>query len=293
VAMITSLWKGVFHSVSAFCNAGFALQSDSLVLFQQRPLAVLVIAGLIILGGLGFMVLATSWTRIVERERSPVAIQVRVVLAMSVVLLVAGTTFYAVLEWNRSLAGLGPVDKLTSAFFQSVTLRTAGFNTVDLSKLAPTTVLFMLLFMFIGASPGSTGGGIKTTTAAVMLSAIRASLRPKSQVTLFDREVPEGIVYRALAIAVISATIIVLGLFLLLNLEHQPFLDLAFETVSAFGTVGLSLGATAKLAPLGKLVIVAIMFAGRVGPLTLALLLGTSASSTPFFRRPRARIMVG
>jgi trk system potassium uptake protein TrkH len=286
-------WKGIFHAVSAFCNAGFALQSDSLVSFQDRPLLVLVIAALIVVGGVGFVVLATVWTRLVRRERGPTSVQVRVVLAMTTALLVTGAVLYGFLEWNRSLAGMAVADKLVGALFQSVTLRTAGFNTADFSALAPTTILLMLLFMFVGASPGSTGGGIKTTTAAVLVAAIRATHRPKAQVTLFDREISTDIVNRSVVITVISAGIVLLGLFLLLALEPQPFVDLAFETMSAFGTVGLSLGATAELEPAGKLVVAALMFVGRVGPLTMALLFGTVRGSAASFRQPSARMMVG
>jgi trk system potassium uptake protein TrkH len=174
-----------------------------------------------------------------------------------------------------------------------VTLRTAGFNSVDLSGLASASILFMILFMFIGASPGSTGGGIKTTTAVVLLAAIRSTVRTHEPVTLFGREIPGAMVQRSLTIAVVSVMIVLVGFFMLLVFEPQPFADLLFEATSAFGTVGLSLGATPKLGPLGKLVIVGLMFVGRVGPLTMALLLGTPSSTGPVVRYPESRIMVG
>ena len=288
-----ALWRGVFHAISAFCNAGFALQSDSLVGFQDAPLPTVLVAGLIILGGLGFSVMAALGARMLRRERRPMSTQVRVVLVMSAVLLGLGTVLVAAFEWNGALAGLPVVDKLANAFFQSVTLRTAGFNTVDLAALAPVTVAVMMLFMFIGASPGSTGGGIKTTTFAVLLAAIRSTARSLEPPRLFDREVPNDIVYRCLAILVISGAVVATGLLLLLVFEPQGFLELAFETVSAFGTVGLSLGATPKLGPMGKLIIIGVMFLGRIGPLTLAVLLGAGGSRSAAFRYPQTRLMVG
>jgi trk system potassium uptake protein TrkH len=288
-----SAWRGAFHAVSAFCNAGFALQSDSLEMFQGSPVALLLVAALITFGGLGFAVLAAVWWRLRRPDPAPVSVQVKTVLAVSAVLVAAGAALYAAAEWQRTLAGLPVGDRLVNALFQSVTLRTAGFNSVSFAALAPATALAMIGFMFIGASPGSTGGGIKTTTAAVLLAAIRSTVRRAESVRLFDREVPGEIVYRSLAITVISATVVAGGLFLLLVFEPQPFAELLFEVVSAFGTVGLSLGVTPKLGPAGKLIIIAVMFVGRTGPLTLALLLGTGAARAPAVRRPETRVMVG
>lgn len=286
-------WRGLFHAVSAFCNAGFALQSDSIVLFQGSPAPLLIHAVLITLGGFGFVVLAAVGTRLVRRERRPLPVQVRTVLAASALLVGAGAALYAACEWQRSLGGLAAGDKLLNALFQSVTLRTAGFNTVDFGELRAATALFMVLFMFVGAAPGSTGGGIKVTTAAVLLIAIRSAVRPGEPATLFGREVPREIVLRSLAIAVVSLGVVTAGLFLLLLFEPQPFLDLLFEATSAFGTVGLSLGATAELGPAGKLIIIALMFVGRTGPLTLALVLGTGSARRAAVRYPETRIMVG
>lgn len=288
-----AVWRGVFHSVSAFCNAGFALQSDSVVMFQRRPGALLIFAALIVFGGLGFAVLAEGWTRLRVSGARPPTVQVRLVLTVSTVLVLAGTVLFAGLEWNRSLAGLPVVDKLVNALFQSVTQRTAGFNSVDFAPLSLATMLCIMLFMFIGASPGSTGGGIKTTTAAVILAGIRSTLRPGGPIRLFNREVPPSILLRSLAIAVISAAIIFIGAVLLVLFEPQPLESLLFEAVSAFGTVGLSLGATAELGPVGKLIVTGVMFAGRTGPLTLALLLGMDSARVPRYRYPETRLMVG
>jgi trk system potassium uptake protein TrkH len=218
---------------------------------------------------------------------------VKTVLAASALLVAAGTAIYAACEWQRSLDGLSVADKLLNALFQSVTLRTAGFNSVGFGELSAATALFMILFMYVGASPGSTAGGIKTTTAAVLLVAIRSAIRGGAPATLFDREVPRDVVLRSLAIAIISVGVVALGLFALLLFEPRPFLELLFETVSAFGTVGLSLGATPELGPAGKLTIIAVMFVGRIGPLTLALLLGTGAARRTAVRYPETRLMVG
>lgn len=295
-----ALWRGVFHAVSAFCNAGFALQSDSLVSLADMPGAVLVFAVLIVLGGLGFAVLAALWNRAARRfrrgdesETRPTSVQVKVVLAASAVLLAAGTVLYAGLEWQRTLGGLPVAERLLHAFFQSVTLRTAGFNSVDLSLLAPATVVFMIVFMFIGASPGSTGGGIKTTTLVVLLATLRPSSGHGGPTRLFDREIPHDVVLRSLAILLLSGALVAVGLFALLLAESHEFLPLLFEVTSAFGTVGLSLGTTAALGPVGKLLIVALMFVGRIGPLTLALLLGTGSRRQAVLRYPESRLMVG
>jgi trk system potassium uptake protein TrkH len=283
----------VFHSVSAFCNAGFALQSDSLIALQGHPAGLLTFALLIVGGGLGFGVLAALWWRLIDRRRQPLSVQVVVVLAASAALLALGTAVYLWLEWDRTLGELGPAAKVLNALFQSVTLRTAGFNSVGLDGLAPGTLLIMVLFMFIGASPGSTGGGIKTTTVVVLLAAIRG-FRRGEEPRLLDRRLPREIVDRSLAILVISGSIVLGGFLALLLVEEQPFARLLFETASAFGTVGLSLGATPLLGTLGKLFIIVLMFVGRVGPLTVALLIGKgSRRAAHSYRLPDTRIMVG
>lgn len=284
-------WRGVFHSVSAFCNAGFALQSDSIVMFDSDVLALTVHSILIVLGGLGFVVLAWLWSRWVRRVRERPPVQVRVVLWLSVMLLIAGALLYGVLEWDASLAGLSVAEKLLNAAFQSVTMRTAGFNSVDLTLMRPATILVMITFMFIGAAPGGTGGGIKVTTLAVLAAAIPELVGSRGGATLFGRSIPVTTLQRAATIAVVAAAAACLSLFLLLISEDAPFVLLAFEVVSALGTVGLSLGVTGSLTGFGKVVILATMFIGRVGPLTLALALGSRAK--PAVAYPETRIMVG
>jgi trk system potassium uptake protein TrkH len=291
VELPDAIWRGVFHSVSAFCNAGFALQTDSVVMFQSDPLALSVISLLIISGGLGFVVLSWLWLRAIHRERSRPPVQVRVVLWMSAALLVLGAIVYGLLEWHASLAGLTVFDKLGNALFQSVSTRTAGFNSVDLTLLQPATILLVMVLMFIGAAPGGTGGGIKVTTLAVLAAAIPDIVGTRGGATLFGRSIAPAILQRAATIAVVATMTASIALFLLLITEDAPFEVLAFEVVSALGTVGLSLGVTPNLSVTGKVVILATMFIGRVGPLTLALAL--SRSKPPALGYPETRIMVG
>ncbi|MCU0302513.1 MAG: hypothetical protein MUC56_00420 [Thermoanaerobaculales bacterium] len=290
-APLDALWKGVFHSVSAFCNAGFALQSDSLAMFSRDPAALLVFSLLIVLGGLGFAVLAGLWWRLRRGSWAGLAVQVRLVILATAVLIVAGWGLYLGLEWQRSLAGLSPLDRVVNGLFQSITTRTAGFNSVAMSELQPATLLVFMILMFIGASPGGTGGGIKTTTAAVLVAAIPSIAVRRSEVVILRRRVPLDIVFRSAAIAVVGLVIVLVTAGLLLATHDAPFEWLVFESFSAFGTVGLSLGATASLDELGKLVVAAAMLAGRVGPLTLALLLGQTRRARVGY--PQARIMVG
>src|SRR5690606_31717568 len=202
---------------------------------------------------------------------------VRVVLWLSALLLVGGALIYGALEWSASLAGLSPLDRLLNAAFQSVTMRTAGFNSVELTLMRPATIMLMLVLMFIGAAPGGTGGGIKVTTLAVLAAAIPELVGSRGAATLFGRSIPAATLQRAATIAVVATATACGALFVLLLSEDAPFLLLAFEVISALGTVGLSLGVTGSLTGLGKAVIIATMFIGRVGPLTLALALGSRA----------------
>jgi trk system potassium uptake protein TrkH len=204
---------------------------------------------------------------------------------------VGGGAAYAGLEWERTLAGLSTFDRLLNALFQSVSMRTAGFNSVDLVGMGPATILLTIVLMFIGASPGGTGGGIKVTTVAVLGAAIPEIVGTRRGTILFGRVVPPGTLQRAASIAVVATLSMAGALFVLLLTEDASFEVLAFETVSALGTVGLSLGITASLTATGKSVIIATMFIGRVGPLTLALALGERSRS--HVRYPETRIMVG
>jgi trk system potassium uptake protein TrkH len=288
---VDALWKGAFHSISAFCNAGFALQSDSLIPFQRDPAVLLTIGGLITLGGLGFAVLAFAWLRVAGHWKIGLAVQVRVVLVASAILVAVGWLGFVALEWEGSLAGLPVRDRLLNALFQSVTCRTAGFNSVAYDTLHPATSLLMIFLMFVGASPGGTGGGIKTTTLVVLLSAVPSAARGRPDVVLFRRRIAAGTVYRSAAIAVVAVLVVGVSAMLLFASQQGGFESILFEVVSAFGTVGLSLGATATLDGFGKVVVALVMLAGRVGPLALALLFGRSGEARVGY--PEASLMVG
>lgn len=296
-----AVWHGVFHAISAFNNAGFALQSDSLMSFQRDPVALMVIAGLITCGSFGFPVLAGGWQVVghwlrVARKQAPrrrirLTVQARIAILATALLLVGGALLYLALEWNHTLAGLGTSDRVFNAIFQSATIRTAGFSSVDMGGLHTASILMMSAIMFIGASPGGTGGGIKTTTAAVLLGAMRAAIQGKSRVVLFDRHIPHDIVLRSIAIAMTSAGIMLAAIFALLLTETAPLEALLFEVASAIATVGISVGITPMLSPAGRVILIFVMFAGRVGPLTLALLFG--GRSERGIEYPSERVMVG
>ena len=288
---LDATWRAVFHAVSAFCNAGFALWSDNLAPLQSDPIALHTHSILITLGGLGFATMHAliAWARRPAKPRF--SMQAQVVLATSAGLTLGGTLLYLTFESSRSLSPLGTLDRLSNAVFQSVTLRTAGFNSVDLTACAPVTVLLMIALMFVGASPGSTGGGIKTTTFAVLLGAFRALVRGEADVTMFSRRLSQDTVLRSASVALAALTAALVGLMLLLATQPIAFERLAFETFSALGTVGLSLGVTPMLDTFGKFVIMALMFLGRVGPVTVALLFGSSRPRR--VRYPEARLMVG
>ena len=284
-----ALWRGVFTSISAFCNAGFALQTDSLIPYQTQPLVLHVVAILIIAGGLSPVVLVAIPLAL-RRER--LTLQVRVALVSTVALLIGGFLAITALEWSASLAELSILDRLHNAWFQSVTLRTAGFNSVEMGALRPATGTLMMVWMLIGGCPGGTAGGIKTTTAFVLMLAIAGSLRGSSVATAFGRTISSRTVFKAAAIvtmgllAAVAATIVV-------QITHSLRPEVAaFEVISALGTVGLSIGGTPQLDEVGKIVIMVCMFLGRVGPLTAFLILSERGGDV-LWDLPEEEIEVG
>jgi trk system potassium uptake protein TrkH len=292
-----SLFAAVFHSVSAFCNAGFGLLPDNLASFRSDWLVNLTIIGLIVLGGIGFSVAHELFSRETFR-RSPratwrqVTAHTRLVLATTGILIALGTGLFLLLEYNNALAGLSGSTKFLASLFQAVTPRTAGFNTVPLGALHPLTMLLWTLLMFIGASPGGTGGGIKTTTTAILLLAVRSQVRGRGEVEYAGRTIPKETVFRATAVVTLSAMAVLAAFAALLVTEQQPFAALLFEVTSAFGTVGLSTGITPFLGVVGKLALAVLMFVGRIGPLTLVLAMQVR-ERTASVAYPSARIMVG
>ncbi len=268
-----ALYKAVFHSVSAFCNAGFSQFSNSLV--DARGSVVLngTVCGLIILGGIGFPVVYELYRRGVLREKGKVSIQTKSVVFTTIGLVVAGVLVILVSE-RTLVSSMGWGKGLLTAVFQSVTCRTAGFNTLDIASLNTATLLFMMFLMLVGASPGSCGGGMKTTTFAVLTAFSWSRLNRYKCVNLFGKTIPADTVTKSISVLVFSVAAICIAVFLILFIDpdhgarvegNRQFLGFLFETVSAFGTVGLSMGVTPTLTLSGKLVIIVLMVIGRVG----------------------------
>lgn len=290
-----ALYLGFFHSISAFCNAGLSLFNNNLEDFKFQPIIHLTVAGLIILGGIGFSVLKDLSMNIRSKKSfKHLTVHSKLVLSINTVLLAFGTFYLFFGEFLNSFQDMYIFERLQVAFFQSVTTRTAGFNTINLNSLHPHSIYMMVLLMFIGASPGSTGGGIKTTTFAILLQSVTATLKGKYDVEFFERKIPSAIVVKSIAIFIISLFVVSFGILIMMRLEHdKSFLSLFFEVVSAFGTVGLSLGITPFLSVFGKLVIVLLMFIGRVGPLTLVLAVGSRAVVPSKVEYPDGKVLIG
>ncbi len=287
-------YHSIFHSISAFCNAGFSLNSDSLMSFNTNYSVVLTIAMLIIVGGLGFVVMIDlTRGKIFEyptrRRVRKFSVHTRLVLIVSSVLLVAGTILFLIIE---PFSG-NWLFKTVNAFFCSVTARTAGFNTVDIGQLTTSSALLLMLLMFIGASPGSTGGGIKTTTLGILVASFISIIRGKNRIELFKRSISFTILNRALVVFAFAISFIMFSTFLLSLTEKASFLNLLFEEISAFGTVGLSRGLTAGLSNWGKIVIIVSMFVGRVGVLTLAFAITTPREHLRVEYPEERNVMVG
>ncbi|MCB9550244.1 MAG: hypothetical protein H6706_30985 [Myxococcales bacterium] len=285
-----ALWRGVFTAISAFCNAGFALQSDSLVPYAESSVVLGVTGATIIVGGLGPIVVAALWS---WRRRRGMTLHVRLVLWTTALLVVVPALAILALEWGGTLGGMTLGDKLGNALFQSVTLRTAGFNSIDLAAIQPATWTLMVLVMFVGGSPGSTAGGAKTTTIAVLVLAIFAVVRGRGRVEVFGRALPTATVMRATAVTTLGVLGSGAALFALQLTQVLPLDQALFEVVSALATVGLSTGATAALDDVGKLIIMACMFAGRVGPLTLFVFLSLRPPGRAAWRYPEESVPIG
>ena len=292
------MWLALFHSVSAFCNAGFDLFGgyESLTAFSGDPLVLLTVASLIILGGLGFsVILETIRNRYGFRNLS---LHTRIVLMTTLVLLLTGTAFYWIVERANAetLAGCNEGKKVLNAFFQSVTMRTAGFNSFDLSALRDGSKLFSSLLMIIGASPASTGGGIKTTTVATLALLMLSVVRGENGVNVARRRLSDDIARRALAVAVLFLTTLLTGTLIISLIENGrfPLEDILFEASSAMGTVGVSAIGTPNLSSASKAILLPMMFLGRVGPLTLAVAVAKRQGGIRTVSKyPEERIMIG
>lgn len=267
-----ALWQAVFTSVSAFCNAGFALRSDSVVSSAADPLVLHTIAMLIVLGGLS-PIAVISLPKLFGTKRRNLSLELKLIYVVSAALLLLGAAAFAAFEWNASLAHLGVFDRLHNAWFQSVTLRTAGFNSVDLEKTRVATQTMMIFMMFVGGSPGGTAGGMKTTTFAALCLAVLAALQGQQEAQAFQRRLPHTSVYKAAAITTLGLLSVIAVLIVLLLSQHLAPQTAVFEVVSALGTVGLTIGGTPQLDEIGQVLIMLCMLAGRVGPLTLFVIL--------------------
>lgn len=290
-----AIYFGFYHSISAFCNAGFALFDNSLESYATSPLIHGTIAILITLGGLGFITLK-ELKEVIVKKKSIVRLGVhsKVVLVTSFFLTMSGFVIIFFGEFLNALDNYTLWEKIQISMFQSVTLRTAGFNTIPMTSLNNYTIFAMILYMFIGGSPGSTAGGIKTSTLAILVQSIRSTLSGHKDVTVFDRKIPSQIVVRSIALTFISVFIASFFVFLMMKLEpEQGFLPLVFEVFSASGTVGLSLGITGYLSFMGKLAISVLMLIGRIGPLTLILAIGEKSAGQSKADYPHGRIMIG
>ncbi|MDK2985524.1 MAG: trk/ktr system potassium uptake protein [Clostridia bacterium] len=282
-------YLGLFHSISAFCNAGFDLFSKSLVDYKGDILVNLVIIILFVLGGLGFTVIADILT---HEKWSKFSLHSKLVLAITGFLLLFGFAAVFIFEFNNSLVGMPLKDKILASIFQGATPRTAGFNTLPIDELRFSTIFLIMFLMFIGASSGSTGGGVKITTVGTIMLAVFSTVRDQEETVVFGRKIPEDIILKSVAIVVISLGWIVLVSLILLVTENAPFEVIIFEVFSAFGTVGLSMGLTSQLTLVGKIVILITMLIGRVGPLTLAFAI-FERSSANNLHYPEEKIMVG
>ena len=290
------LFYALFHSVSAFCNAGFDLfgSFSSLTAYRSDWLVNLTVMMLVILGGLGFAAISDVRTK---RSFGRLRLHTKLVLTMYGVLLLTDFAFVLLVEWSNpaTLGGLPWHEKLMAALFQSVTLRTAGFNTIDQAALRPATKLVNCVMMFIGAAPASTGGGVKVTTFAVMLLVVRMVARGESSISVYHRRLEQSMVQRAIAIILLAFTIVFVDVLLISLLEPGAnILDIAYECASAMGTVGISSLGTPSLRLPSKVLILLTMYFGRVGPLSIALLLANrQRRRKEFYRYPEERVMIG
>jgi trk system potassium uptake protein len=282
-----AVWPAIFHSVSAFCNAGFSTFSDSLIGFDQSPATLGVIMVLIVGGGIGFLTMEEvfiSWSPQGRKTRYRMSLHSRLVLWTTGILVFGGAALFLMFEWNHCLADMSPTNRMVNGLFMSITARTAGFNTIDYAAATDGGNFLTILLMTIGGSPGSTAGGLKTTTFALIGLLAWSRLRSLEATSFAGRSVPDETIQRAVGLLVVAVAVVAAGVFALAATESLPsndarFLFRMFEVVSAFNTVGLSMGLTPELSPMGRVVITLLMFLGRVGPLTLTAAL--------LIRRPR------
>ncbi|MCR4291085.1 MAG: TrkH family potassium uptake protein [Candidatus Scalindua sp.] len=290
------IFFSIFHSISAFCNAGFSLFSNSLIGYSNDLVVNVTIGLLIVSGGLGFIVLSNLSGYFLfflkKDKKEKINLHTKIVLTMTGILIIVGTILYYLFEYNNTLALFSTWDKIFVSIFQSITTRTAGFTMVDISSLAAPTYLYFIFFMFIGGASGSAAGGIKVGTFFLIIAVVYNMFRGREEVEVFDRTIHRRAVQKAVSIATLSLLTILLFCLILLCTEDAPFYAVIFEAFSAFGTVGLSAGLSADLSVIGKVIVSILMFVGRIGPLTLALVIGKEIAERKI-RFPEESIDVG
>ncbi len=291
-----AFYLSIFHSVSAFCNAGFSPLSDSLSSFRGDWAVNLVVSSLIVLGGIGFIVIIEIKDRFLKGRR--LSLHTKVVLVTTLVLVLTGALLIGVMERGNVLQGKPFGEKVLVSLFHSISARTAGFSTVEIGKMGDAALFLLIILMFIGASPGSCGGGVKTTNLAILFSLAYNRLRGRNEAIMFRRTVPSETVIRSISLIMGSFLFLSLMLFLLLifhgggSPQGGTFIELLFELTSAFGTVGLSTGLTPTLTDVGKIILIVTMLVGRLGLLTTAYALARRVRE-PVFRYAEENIMVG
>lgn len=289
-----AIYYGVFHSISNFNNAGFDLMGEfrSLTPYAEDPIVTLTVAALITLGGIGFIVMNELYE---YHDTHRLSVHTKIVLMTSLILTIGGAILIFIFEYgnDKTLQPLSYAGKVLSSLFQSVTPRTAGSNTLNIPDLTQPTLLLIIFLMFVGASPGSTGGGIKTTTLATLIGTVWSQIKGKEDVVLFRRRIVIETIFKALTVTVIGLSLILtITMLLTITESGRDFLMILFEATSAFATVGLSMGLTPELSPIGRILIIFTMFAGRLGPLTIAFAIAMRRKPDPL-RNPKGKIMIG
>jgi trk system potassium uptake protein TrkH len=312
MGLVGAVWPAIFHAVSAFCNAGFSTFSDSLMGMARQPFTLGIIMMLIVVGGIGFLTMEELWLRRAQRRRRlrrqtddlvpRLSLHSRLVLLTTAALLLTGWIFFTAYEWNLSFASLPAPARVLNGLFMSVTARTAGFNSIDYGQASDGSNFLTILLMFIGGSPGSTAGGVKTTTIALIGLLAWSRYRGRTSAGIMGRSIPEETIQRAVGLFVMAFGIVTLAIFVLTTTEigtvshdmaEQAFLSYMFEAVSAFNTVGLSMGVTPDLSTAGRVVTIILMFLGRVGILTFAAAIAIRARRTGQIRYAYEDVVIG
>ncbi|KLE14318.1 TrkH family potassium uptake protein [Clostridium sp. C8] len=286
------LFYSLFHSISSFCNAGFDLFGTSLINYSSNTTVILVISTLIIIGGLGFTVLLEIYE---FRSIKKFSIHSKLVLISTLILILIGTLLMFVFERNNveTIANMNMKDKMLNSFFASVSPRTAGFNSVSTTAMTSVSKFLTIILMFIGGSPGSTAGGLKTVTFAILVLTVISVIRGREDAEIFGRRFSKGVVYKAFTILFIAVSLVIMFTMILLFTEvSASFMDILYEVTSAFGTVGLTLGFTPNLSSIGKVLIILMMYFGRVGPLTVMLALARKNKKSGY-KYPEGKILIG